>query len=182
MNAASPVGTRIKPILNFADGVDGLRAPGRRSLLVARGVALDVGEQQRHGRARDSRPADQQVTIAGAMRVRTARKGLFVLGTAVGVVYILVGVIVGALPAVWEDSSTGGRVFWIIFLVGAGVLVLAGLRVFERSPWAGAALVSVGAIVGGLVLAWSVAAPVAAIVLIVLSVVCARRAPVQMLA
>ena len=116
------------------------------------------------------------------MRVRTARKGLFVHGTAVGVVYILVGVIVGALPAVWEDSSTGGRVFWIIFLVGAGVLVLAGLRVFERSPWAGAALVSVGAIVGGLVLAWSVAAPVAAIVLIVLSVVCARRVPVQTLA
>jgi|SRR5207253_9079074 len=116
------------------------------------------------------------------MRLRAARKGFFVLGTVVGAVYILVGVIVGALPALWEDSSTGGRVFWIVFLVGAGVLVLAGLRIFERSRWAGAALVSVGAIVGGLVLAWSIAAPIAAIALIVLSVVCARRLPTQTLA
>lgn len=116
------------------------------------------------------------------MRLRGARKGLSVLGTAVGAVYILVGVIVGALPAVWEDSSTGGRVFWILFLVGAGVLVLAGLRIFDRLPRAGAALVSVGAIVGGLVLAWSIAAPIAAIALIVLSVVCARRLPAQTLA
>ena len=116
------------------------------------------------------------------MRRWTARSSLSVLGTLVGAIYILVGVIVGALPAVWKDSSTGGRVFWILFLVGAGVLVLAGLRIFERSPWAGAALVSLGAIIGGLVLAWSIAAPLAAIALIVLSVVCARRLPTQTLA
>jgi hypothetical protein len=116
------------------------------------------------------------------MRDWTARSSLSVLGTLVGAIYILVGVIVGALPAAWEDSSTGGRVFWIVFLVGAGVLVLAGLRIFDRSRRAGAALVCVGALVGGLVLAWSIAAPIAAIALIVLSVVCARRVPTQTLA
>jgi len=112
----------------------------------------------------------------------TAWKSLSALGKLAGAAYILVGVVVGALPAVWEDSSTGGRVFWIIFLVGAGVLLFAGLRIFDRSPWAAAALVSVGAIVGGLVLAWSVAAPVIAIALIVLSVVGARRVQTQTLA
>jgi hypothetical protein len=116
------------------------------------------------------------------MRRWTARNSLSILGAAAGAVYILVGIVVGALPSVWEDSNTGGRVFWIVFLVGAGVLLLAGLRIFDRSPRAGAALVSAGAIIGGLILAWSIAAPITAIALIVLSVVCARRVQTQTLA
>jgi hypothetical protein len=116
------------------------------------------------------------------MRDGTARKSLSVLGTLAGAVYILVGIIVGALPAAWEDTETAGRVVWIAFLVGSGVLLLIGLRIFDRSPWAGAVFVSLGAIVGGLILAWSIAAPVAAIALIVLSIVCARRVPTETLA
>jgi hypothetical protein len=116
------------------------------------------------------------------MRRWNARNGLTVLGTLAGAAFILVGVIVGAIPSVWEDTATGGRVFWIVFLVGAGVLVLGGLRIFDRAPRAGALLVCLGAIVGGLILAWSIAAPIAAIALVVLSVVCARRVPTQTLA
>jgi hypothetical protein len=116
------------------------------------------------------------------MRKWTARNSLSVLGNLAGMVYILVGVIVGSLPSVWKDTETGGRVSWIIFLVGAGVVLLAGLRIFDRSPRAGAALICVGAVVGGLILSWSIAAPVAAIALIVLSIVCARRVPTQTLA
>lgn len=116
------------------------------------------------------------------MRDSAARKGLTVLGTVAGAVYILVGVVVGAWPSVWDETETGGRVFWIIFVVGAGVLVLVGLRIFDRAPRSGAALVSLGAIIGGLVLAWSIVAPVAAIVLIALSFLCARRIPTQTLA
>jgi hypothetical protein len=116
------------------------------------------------------------------MRDSAARKGLTVLGTVAGLVYILVGVVVGAWPSVWEETETGGRIFWIIFVVGAGVLVLIGLRIFDRAPRSGAALVSLGAIIGGLVLAWSIVAPVAAIVLIALSFLCARRIPTQTLA
>jgi hypothetical protein len=110
------------------------------------------------------------------------RKGLFVLGTVGGAVYILVGIIVGALPSVWEDTETGGRVIWIAFVVGAGLLLLFGLRVFDRSPTSGAALVSTGAIISGLILSWSVVAPVAAVVLIALSIVEARRGPTETLA
>ncbi len=116
------------------------------------------------------------------MRDSAARKGLSVLGTLAGAVYIVVGVVVGALPSVWEETDTGGRVFWIVFVVGAGVLVLIGLRIFDRAPRSGAALVSVGALIGGLALAWSVVAPIAAIVLIALSFLCARRLPTQTLA
>jgi hypothetical protein len=110
------------------------------------------------------------------------RKGLFVLGTLAGAVYILVGIIVGALPAVWEDTETGGRVAWIIIVTGAGVLLLLGLRLFDRAPRSGAALVSIGALIGGLVLSWSVVAPLVAIALITLSILCARRIPTQTLA
>ena len=113
---------------------------------------------------------------------RAVRKALFVLGTLAGAAYILVGIIVGALPDVWEDTETGGRVTWIVFLVGAGVLVLLGLRIFDRSPRSGAVLVSLGALIGGLILAWSVAAPLVAIALIALSIVCARRLVTQTLA
>jgi len=110
------------------------------------------------------------------------RKALFVLGALAGAVYILVGIIVGALPSVWEETETGGRVAWIIFVTGAGVLLLLGLRIFDRAPRSGAALVSVGALIGGLVLIWSVVAPVAAIALIALSIACARRVPTQTVA
>ena len=113
------------------------------------------------------------------------RKALFVLGALAGAVYILVGIIVGSLPAVWEDTETGGRVAWIIFVVGAGTLLLLGLRIFDRAPRSGAVLVSLGAIIGGLILFWSIAAPIAAIALIALSIACARRggtAPTQTLA
>ena len=48
------------------------------------------------------------------------RKGPFLLGTVAGAVYILVGIIVGAWPSVWEETETGGRVAWIIIVTGAG--------------------------------------------------------------
>jgi hypothetical protein len=116
------------------------------------------------------------------MRGSSARKGLFVLGTLAGAVYILVGIVVGAWPSVWEETETGGRVVWIVFVTGAGVLLLLGVQIFDRSPRSGAALVSLGSIIGGLILFWSVVAPIAAIALIALSILCARRGPTPTLA
>jgi hypothetical protein len=63
----------------------------------------------------------------------------------------------------------------LVLLAGGGAALLAGLRLFERSPWAGVTLVSVGAFAGALVLFWSVLVPLLAITLVVLSVVSARR-------
>jgi hypothetical protein len=106
----------------------------------------------------------------------SAEKALMVLGTVLGVVYVLAGVIAGVWPSHWEDSDTIDRLLWFIFLVGGGAAVLIGLRLFERSPWLGTSFVSVGAVAGALAIFWTVAAPLAAIALVVLSVMCARRA------
>jgi hypothetical protein len=100
----------------------------------------------------------------------------FVLfGGVAAVAYIIVGIVGGIWPSHWEDASASDQIVWIVLLLGGGVLVLAGLRMFARSPWGGAALVSVGAILGALPIFWTIAALVAAVVLIVWSVITARR-------
>jgi hypothetical protein len=106
----------------------------------------------------------------------TVEKALVVLGTVVAVVYLLAGVVVGLWPSVWDDTGTGDQIFWIVFLVGAGLLLLAGLRISNQSPWPAAALISVGALAGALPTFWTVIAPIAAITLVVLSIVYARGA------
>jgi hypothetical protein len=105
----------------------------------------------------------------------TVEKGLVVLGTITGVVYVLAGIITGIWPSFWDDSSTGDRIGWIALLVGGGVLLLAGLRMSIRSPWPAAVLISVGAVAGALATFWTVVAPIVAITLVVLSILYARR-------
>jgi hypothetical protein len=105
----------------------------------------------------------------------TVEKALVVLGTVVAVAYLLAGVVVGLWPSVWDDTGTGDQIFWIVFLAGGGLLLLAGLRISMRSPWPAAVLISLGAVVGAIPTFWTVIAPIAAITLVVLSVVYARR-------
>ena len=52
----------------------------------------------------------------------------------------------------------------------ACLALLAGLHVAGRSPWGGAALIALGAVAGAVATFWSIVAPVAATVLIVLAV------------
>jgi hypothetical protein len=111
------------------------------------------------------------------MRGGSLWKWLFGLGAFVAVAYLLVGVIGGLWPGHWDEASALDEILWYVFLVGGGALLLAGLWFFQRSPWTGAVLVSLGAIAGGLALFWTVLAPVLAIALVVLSVLCARRNP-----
>jgi hypothetical protein len=103
-------------------------------------------------------------------------KVLVVLGGTLATVYVLAGIIVGAWPSHWDDSSTLDRVLWLVFLLGGAVALLVGLRSFGRSPWLGASLVSIGALAGALAIFWTIAVPIAAITLVVLSVMAARRA------
>lgn len=105
----------------------------------------------------------------------TVEKGLVVLGTLVAVAYLLAGVVVGLWPSVWDDSSASDQIFWIVFLVGGGLLLLAGLRFSVRSPWPAAVLISLGAVAGALPTFWTVIAPISALTLVVLSIVYARR-------
>ena len=103
------------------------------------------------------------------------RKALFALGPATGILYVLVGIVAGVWPSHWDTASTSDQVLWIAFLAGGGLVLLAGVRLIERSRLAGAALVSLGAVAGALPLFWTILAPLAAITLIVLSVRYARR-------
>ena len=66
----------------------------------------------------------------------------------------------------------------VVLGVGGGILVLGGLRLLSRSPVAGAALISLGAILGALPIFWALLPLLLALALIVLSVVYARRAAV----
>ncbi len=107
----------------------------------------------------------------------TVEKTLVVLGTFVAAAYLVIGIVGGLLPAHWdEDASATDQIIWFVLLVGGGVLLYAGLRVSRRSPWLGAALISVGAVAGSLPIFWTVIALLVAITLVVLSIVYARRA------
>jgi hypothetical protein len=105
-------------------------------------------------------------------------KTLSILGALAGTAYLLAGILGGAFwPAHWEEASAADQALWLILLAGGGVLLLAGLWLFQSSPWTGAALISLGAVAGSLVLFWTLAVPIVAIALVVLSVRNARRYP-----
>jgi hypothetical protein len=93
----------------------------------------------------------------------------------VGVAYALAGIAGGIWPGHWDEAGATDQILWVVFLLGGGLLIVAGLRLFRRSPWAGAALISMGAVLGALVLFWTIVALVAALALIVVSVITARR-------
>ena len=87
---------------------------------------------------------------------------------------LLVAAILGVALGATEDTSD--TIFWLVFLGGEGMIVLAGVYAFARSsPWLGVVLLAVGAIAGSLALFWSVIVPIVAVVLIVLAALDARR-------
>jgi hypothetical protein len=104
-------------------------------------------------------------------------RAFVIFARIVAVAYIFAGIAGGIWPGHWDDSSASDQIVWIVLLLAGGVLILAGLWLFTRSPWGGAALISLGAIAGALVVFWTIVALVAALVLIVWSIVQARRMP-----
>jgi hypothetical protein len=107
----------------------------------------------------------------------TVEKILVVLGTFVAAAYVVIGLVGGLLPSHWEEASGwSDRIIWFVLLVGGGIVLFLGLRWSRRSPWLGAALISIGAIVGALPIFWTLIAIVVAIALVVLSIIYARRA------
>jgi len=110
-----------------------------------------------------------------SVRTSRTRKTLTVLGTVLGVAYLLAGVTIGLWPDYWDEASVAEQALFVGFSIGGGALLLVGLRRFERSPWVAAALVSIGALAGALPFYWSLAVPLAAFVLVVLGFVHARR-------
>ncbi len=106
----------------------------------------------------------------------TLEKVLVVLSFFTAVAYLLVGIVGGLSLSHWDEAGAGDQIIWVAFLVGGAILILAGLRISRRSPWGGAALISVGALAGALPIFWTVIALVVAITLVVLSILYARGA------
>ncbi len=86
------------------------------------------------------------------------------------------------VAAIVADFLLGGReanagyVLWRLAFVGGFVLLLTGLFLAGRSSrWVAAAFISIGAVAGAIPLYWTLAIPVAAIMLIVFTVSWAAR-------
>jgi hypothetical protein len=112
----------------------------------------------------------------GAMSTQTPSAALLRLGWVAAIIYLGFGLVFGFLPSHWDEASLTDQVLYIVFLVGGALLLVAGLRLFSRSPGVGAVLVSIGGLAGAAPLFWTLLLPLVAIALIVLSVRDVRRA------
>jgi hypothetical protein len=88
--------------------------------------------------------------------------------------YLVVGIVGGLWASHWDNASASDQALWIILMVGGAILLVAGLRLFPRSNWGGALLVSVGAFFGALPIFWTGVALVLAVVIVLLAVRHAR--------
>ena len=91
------------------------------------------------------------------------------LGYFVAVAYVVVGIVAVFWPG-WDNANRSDQAVLIALMVGGAVLLVAGLRLFPRSNWGGAVLVSVGAFFGALPIFWTFVALVLAVVIAVLAV------------
>lgn len=106
------------------------------------------------------------------MKGTGVRRALEISGFAAAGLYVLVG----TAELIWDDQvSTGRRLLFAVVLAGIALLVLGGIRMLDRRPWAGVALASFGAVIGGFALFWTGLAIALAVAIVVLSVGCARR-------
>jgi uncharacterized membrane protein len=97
------------------------------------------------------------------------------LGYFAAAAYVVIGIVGGLLwPSHWDSASGSDQAWWVILMVGGAILLVAGLRLFPRSNWGGAILVSVGAFFGALPIFWSFVALVLAVVIVLLAVRHAR--------
>jgi hypothetical protein len=93
-----------------------------------------------------------------------------IIGLALAAIYAIAGI--AGMLADWE---TGETVLWVLFLVGGGLLLVLGQRVFDASPTLAGILASVGAAAGAFPLFWLIVIPLAAAAVIALSVAIARQ-------
>jgi hypothetical protein len=92
------------------------------------------------------------------------------LAWGVGVVFILFGVVEVAVRVLSPDpTDTVAVVYWFVTLCGGGTLVLLGSFVITRPGW-GLAAVVIGCLLGMIATVWTVLLPLAALALVVLSI------------
>lgn len=94
------------------------------------------------------------------------------------VAYLVLGVLIGVFDDE-EWSSSGERAGWLFLTLGGAALLAAGLWLAGRaaSRTAVAALIVIGAAMGGVATFWTVITGIVAIIVIVLAFMWARRQP-----
>ena len=109
------------------------------------------------------------------MRGGALRKTLLILGGFVAFAYLVIGIVGALWPGHWDEASAADEIIWDTLLIGGGVAVAVGLWLIDKSPWTGAAFVSIGSVAGGIAIFWALLPVLVAVALVVLSVVYARR-------
>jgi hypothetical protein len=102
-------------------------------------------------------------------------KGLRITGWILAV--LLVGM--GIAEATYASGTRAHQTLFFVALMLFAVLVVTGIRLIERRPWLGCVLASVGAVLGGLALFWTVLALLLAVAVVALSIRSARRLSAQ---
>lgn len=97
------------------------------------------------------------------------------LGVLLAAVYITAGVI-GWIVDV-GDGDDSDLAFWLLFLLGGGVLLLVGLFVVRRWSTLSLVLGALGALAGAFALFWTIVLPLLALAFIVLAIAARRQPP-----
>jgi hypothetical protein len=116
-------------------------------------------------------------TVYDLHSLAVRRDRLWAAILVVGGLLALAALVLGALIGFDEDwDSTGERVLWFVLTIGGALLLAAGLWYASRSRTrAAAVLISIGALMAGGAIFWSIVMPVAAIVVVVLTTMWVRR-------
>ena len=104
-----------------------------------------------------------------------AFKSLRIVGWLTAALFVAIGIV----EATYANGTRARQTLFFVALTLFAVLIVAGIRLFDRRPWLGAGLASVGAVLGGISLFWTVGALLLAIAIVWLSVVCARKVSAQ---
>lgn len=74
--------------------------------------------------------------------MQTPSTALLRLGWVAAIIYLGFGLFFGFLPSHWDEASLTDQILYIVFLVGGGLLLIAGLRLFSTQSrgWSGAGL------------------------------------------
>ena len=109
------------------------------------------------------------------MEASRAFKSLRIVGWVTAALFVAIGI----AEATYANGTRAHQLLFFIVLTIFALLIVVGIRLLPRRPWLGAGLASVGAVLGGISLFWTVLALLLAIAIVTLSIVCARRASAQ---
>ena len=100
-----------------------------------------------------------------------ACKSLRIVGWSTAALLVAIGI----AEATYANGTRAHQTLFFVALTLFAVLIVAGIALLPRRPWLGAGVASLGALLGGVSLFWTVVALLLAITIVALSVVSARR-------